>query len=270
MNNLNDSLPDLMRRATENLEPESTDLVERGIHRGTTLRRRRTALLSLSGTGAVLATAGIVIGGTQLLGGTASEAPAAGLPFAVTASTPPPTKPTRPTAQAATPETALASLRALLPKTFAQSRPYSWGDKHSHLSASVILDDGKGQSYVDVHLTRSGGTKKCTPGREGLENCRVRPDGTVLTWSQEAVTNPSNPGKPARTDSGVRHNSVQLTYKDGRVVALTSYNSPGEKVKETRTKPLLTVEQLTTLAADRRWPFPTAEAVKWPSDKPSR
>lgn len=77
MNNLNDTLPELMRRATENLEPESTDLVERGMRRGTILRRRRTALLSFTGAGAVLATAGIVIGGTQLFGGSA-EAPAAG------------------------------------------------------------------------------------------------------------------------------------------------------------------------------------------------
>ena len=80
MNNLNDSLPDLMRRATEDLEPESTDLVERGMRRGVTLRRRRTALLSVSGATAVLATAGVVIGGTQLFGGAQHQAPVAGTP----------------------------------------------------------------------------------------------------------------------------------------------------------------------------------------------
>src|SRR3954453_24039158 len=105
MNNLNDTLPDLMRRATENLEPESADLVERGMRRGVILRRRRTALLSVSGAGAVLATAGIVFGSSQLLGSHAgTEAPVAGGPSIKSVS-----KAEKP--PAVTPKETLATLR---------------------------------------------------------------------------------------------------------------------------------------------------------------
>src|SRR5882757_5649191 len=108
MTNLNDSLPDLMRRATETLEPETTDLVERGMRRGTVLRRRRTALLSLSGATAVLATAAVVVGGTQLFGSADhKQAPVAGTPT-TTSSTTTPKKP-------ATSADTLATLRKLVP-----------------------------------------------------------------------------------------------------------------------------------------------------------
>lgn len=64
---MNTQLTDLMNRATENLEPVTADLLERSVTQGLRQRRRRTALLTASGAGAVLATAGLIGGGIQLL-----------------------------------------------------------------------------------------------------------------------------------------------------------------------------------------------------------
>ena len=67
MTDLHDSLPDLMRRATVDLQPATPDLVARGIRRGKVLRRRRTALAGLSGAAAELATVGVILSGNQAL-----------------------------------------------------------------------------------------------------------------------------------------------------------------------------------------------------------
>ncbi|TWD82251.1 hypothetical protein FB561_3380 [Kribbella amoyensis] len=268
-NNLDDALPDLMRRATEHLEPESTDLVERGLRRGVQLRRRRTAVLSFSGAGAILATAGIIVGGTQLFGGTTGDAPVAGPPLAVATSSTPSPKPTpQPTALPKT-DTTLPTLKSLLPPKYKQSAPYTWGgDAEGFNGASIVLNDGKGASQVVAWLSREGGTTACTPDREGLENCSVRPDGSVLTWSKERQTNPPAPGKPARVDDDIVENTVQLTYPDGRVISLINYNGAGEKgAPATRVKPVLTIGQLTSIASSKRWEFPTAADTKTPERK---
>ena len=269
MNNLNDTLPDLMRRATEDLEPESTDLVERGMRRGAVLRRRRTALLSLSGAGAVLATAGIIVGGSALFAGAGGDAPVAGTtnPATPTASVKPTPIPTA-GPKAVTSEMTLRTLKSLLPKGLKQSGPYSWGsDREGYLGAGVVVNDGKGASAVVVFLSREGGTKSCSSRGEEVDRCEVRPDGSILTWKKNAVTNPLNPDKP-RIDNGILQNTVELTYPDGRVVSLTNYNGPAEKgFKESRPKPLFTVEQLTPMATNKGWKFPTGTPVKAATSK---
>jgi hypothetical protein len=257
MSNLKDSLPDLMRRATEHLEPSSTDLVERGMRRGVTLRRRRTALLSFSGAGAVLATAGIVIGGSQLFNGNGSaEAPVAGTPGA-SAQSAQSAQSGKPAGQAET----LATLQNLLPADLKQTKPHTWGFDGFN-GASVIVDDGKGASLVTATVQTINYKKTCAD--VGVRNCKIQADGSVLvSYSDEPVyPNGGNPG-------GVITNRVELYRPDGSNVNLMSLNGPQEKDAEhTRPKPLFSVAQLTKLADSELWGFPPKQSVPTPTGGP--
>jgi hypothetical protein len=262
MNNLNDTLPDLMRRATDGLEAESNDLVQRGMRRGVALRRRRRALLSLSGAGAVLATAGIIIGGTHLLGGDAAgTTPVAGGPTQPTPARPSriATAPSVPTSHTPT------TLKKLLPRQLKTTRSKVWGsDKEGFIAASLVADDGSGAAQIVAMTSRFRTTKACSADREGLSNCKVQPDGSMLTWEQEAPEYP-----PGRNQDGIVSNIVQLTYPDGRYVALTSYNGPSEKGShQTRDKPVLTIAQLTSMANSKAWLFPSSGLAR-PSRGPA-
>jgi hypothetical protein len=256
MNNLNDTLPDLMRRATDGLEPESTDLVERGMQRGVTLRRRRTALLSVSGAGAVLATAGIVFGGSQLLGSHAgSEAPVAGGLTSVS-------KGSGEKPPAVTPKETLATLRKVLPTGLKVSQPRSWGGGINRFNgASVVVDDGKGAAMVSTLVQTAVPTKICA--LTGTGQCIVRADGSVvvsLTETPEYSKN-GNPG-------GVVSNYVEIYRPNGTMIALTSYNGPKEKgAAHTRPKPALSVAKLISMGDSKLWKFP-AESKVWPSPTP--
>jgi hypothetical protein len=255
MNNLNDTLPDLMRRATENLEPESTDLVERGMRRGVALRRRRTALLSVSGAGAVLATAGIVFGGSQLLGSHAgSEAPVAGGLTSVSkgsAAKPP----------AVTPKETLATLLKLLPTGLKVSQQRTWGggDFNGFNAVSVVVDDGNGAGMVSALVETTAQKKTCADA--GSAHCTVRPDGSVVVSMTETpeYTRNGNPG-------GVISQHVEIYRPNGTMIALTSYNGPKEKLApHTRPKPTLSVAKLISMGDSKLWKFPAEKAKAWPS-----
>lgn len=252
MNNLNDTLPDLMRRATDGLEPESTDLVERGMRRGVTLRRRRTALLSVSGAGAVLATAGIVFGSSQLLGSHAgTQAPVAGGPSITSV-----TKGSAEKPPAVTPKETLATLRKLLPTGLKGSQPRSWGGGiNAFNAASVVVDDGKGAAMVSA-LVEPYAQKTCA--LTGSAQCTVRADGSVvisLTETPEYSRN-GNPG-------GVVSNYVEIYRPNGTMISLTSYNGPKEKgAAHTRAKPALSVAKLISMGDSKLWRFPAGTTVK--------
>ncbi|GAB2572887.1 hypothetical protein [Kribbella endophytica] len=247
MNNLNDSLPDLMRRATDDLEPESNDLVERGIQRGVTLRRRRTAMLSLSGAGAVLATAGIIVGGTQLFAGSTPEPTVAGPSTAA-----PSTAANGPAAVPGSPAATLQTLRGLLPQNLKQSSAKGGYENNRH-RAEVVVDDGKGASLLALEIV----TTKPNPGCEGLHGtCTVRPDGSVFTsFANESIFPYDD--NPARNPWGVKNTVVEIFYPDGRLISIYNYNAPKQSgVAHTRTNPLFSVQQLTALANSDQWVFP--------------
>ncbi|MFG1819577.1 hypothetical protein ACGFIF_37850 [Kribbella sp. NPDC049174] len=252
MNNLNDTLPGLMHRATENLEPASTDLLERTVQQGLRLRRRRTTLLTVTGAGAVLATAGLVVGATQVLG-RPSDAAVAG-----TTPTPSASAHTTPSAKPATSKEALTTLKALLQAPgLTLSKPQTWGDK-SALGAAYLVDDGKGVSRVEVLLTGGGEENRCaTPSAA----CTTLPDGSTLF---SLATQPEYPGN--RNKDGVLSNYVVRRLPDGRIISLTSYNAPAEKGSpHTRPKPLFTVAQLSTLAQSKSWKLPATSTVVKPT-----
>ncbi|MFI7067046.1 hypothetical protein ACIBL3_39025 [Kribbella sp. NPDC050124] len=254
MNNLNDTLPGLMQRATENLEPVSNDLLERSVRQGVRLRRRRTTLLSVAGASAVAATVGLVVGATQLVGGP-SEAVVAGPP---SPSTTPVATPVAPKATGPTVQEALGTLRGLVQAPGRKlSQPQTWGDA-SALGAAYVVDDGKGASRVDVLLTGGGEMNRCA---EAGARCTTLPDGSkVFSLAAE----PTYAG--SRNVDGVVANYVARYLPDGRFMSLTSYNAPAEKGSpHTRAKPLFTVAQLTELVQSPAWKLPDTRSVVKPS-----
>jgi hypothetical protein len=234
-----DDLTDLMRRATEYVEPESTDLVERGIRRGVILRRRRRALVGSASASAVLAAAGMIFAGSQLIGGESAAAPpVAGVPIVVTPSATP---------TAAGPNDTLQTLKSLLPAGLKVSQPRTWGD--NFIAASYVVDDGKGGSLIEVQvMTRQ--TQISCANEAHPENCTERPDGTIVL--AEHTPTRSAHGTPVAAAT-----SVQLRYPDGRIIVVGNANSTAwKKAPITRAKPLLTVAQLTAIADSKAWAFP--------------
>lgn len=258
MTNLNDSLPELMRRATENLEPESTDLVERGMQRGLKLRRRRTTLLSFTGVTAVVATAGIIVGGTQLMGSakTPTEAPAAG-----TSTTSAPTVPEA-GAQPVTPADTLRTLRRLLPPGLQVSDPRSSHHDGGH-SASVVLNDGRGASLLTVFIATTEVPNKSCAGMHGT--CSVQPDGSVVASYANESLFPYGP--PSQNPGGIKQTVLDVSRPDGTLMALYNFNAPKvEGVQHTRANPLLSVADLTRISTSNLWAYPPRYVR---SDKPN-
>ena len=256
---MNTQLNDLMHRATENLEPVTPDLLERSVAQGLRLRRRRTAMLTASGAGAVLATAGLIAGGIHLAG-SPTDAAVAGSPVPLAKPSAKATPPAKPAG--VNPKETLATLKALVAtpgRTL--SSPETWGGG-DYAGAAYVVDDGHGAARVDVLLSGGGEQNPCVPIRQG---CSKLPDGSMLYTSKES---------PEYSDSrqaeyGVLSNYVLLFRHDGRVVSLTSYNGPAEKGKQhTRIKPLLSVDDLAALAKSKSWKLPPVSPTKtWKGTK---
>jgi hypothetical protein len=248
---MNTQLNDLMQRATENLEPVSPDLLERSVQHGLRLRRRRSTILGLAGTGAVLATAGLVAGGIQWFGNP-SDASVAGTstPSVVPINTSP-AKPAH-----VDPHQALKTLRLLLDapgRTF--TKPETWGGaKEGFAAAAYLVDDGKGAARVDVLLSGGGEENPCATSSTG---CTKLADGSSLF----AVTEQPAYSDQRQDKDGVVSNYVALYLRDGGMISLTSYNGPEEKGSpHTRQKPLLSVADLTKLVESKAWKIPPAAA----------
>ncbi|TCC26796.1 hypothetical protein [Kribbella speibonae] len=250
---MNTQLTDLMNRATENLEPVTPDLLERSVAQGLRLRRRRTAIATASGAGAVLATAGLIAGGIHLAG-SPRDAGVAGSPVPIAK----PSAKATPTAKPAgvNPKQTLATLKALVAapgRTFVSPETWGGGD---YAGAAYVVNDGHGAARVDVLLSGGGEGNPCVPKRAG---CSTLPDGSVLYVSKES---------PEYSDSrqaefSVVSNYVVLFRRDGRNINLTSYNGPAEKGKQhTRPTPLLSVEDLSALAKSKAWKLPPVSPTK--------
>ncbi len=97
----------------------------------------------------------------------------------------------------------------------------------------------------------SGGGEQDRCATPGI-GCTRNADGSTLFTLTEQ---PEYAG--SRNVYGVVSNYVALRLKDGRFISLTSYNVPAEKgTPRTRTKPLFTVAQLTTMVESQAWKFP--------------
>jgi hypothetical protein len=246
-------LTDLMHRATENLEPVTPDLLERSLAQGVRQRRRRTALLTASGAGAVLATAGLIAGGIHALGAP-SDTAVAGNPAPFVKPSPGTTPVTKPAG--VNPQQTLATLKGLVSKPGRTlSAPQTWGDG-TFAGAAYVVNDGHGASRVEVMVSGGGEANPCAPARQG---CTTLPDGSVVYASA---------AEPTYTDGrqeqyGVVSNHVTLYRSDGRNINLASYNAPAEKgTRHTRPQPLLSVADLTKLAQSNAWKLPPVRAFK--------
>ncbi|TCC34692.1 hypothetical protein [Kribbella sindirgiensis] len=251
MTNLHDSLPDLMRRATEDLQPATPELVARGIRRGKVLRRRRTALAGLSGATAVLATLGVVIGSSQVLRAQVEPATTPTItPTVTTVVTPKPT-----VSQPVTPAETLATLTRLLPNGLTpiastKSGGYGLGTNE----ASVLLDDGAGASLLTLSITTAAAITDCNPFPPGT--CTIHADRSVHVVYDNQPLYPDRP-----TPGGVRETIVELFRPNGTQISLTNFNAPKEKSEHTRTSPLLTAAQLAEIARSPHWVFPPRQAT---------
>ncbi len=262
MNKLDDQLPELMTRATDGLEPESVDLVERSMAQGVRLRRRRSTAAGMAAGGAVLLTMGLVVTGIQQFDQRGDTGPmVAGPPVAgppVASAKPPNTPSGLPSTESTKfPKRkpggpTLATLRSLL-KTpgRTQSAPRSWGNDAT-FAASLVIDDGKGKSLVSVITQRMLGPGSPTcKDVTGVPDCTTRADGSKIR-SQHL----------GQEGNGIISNLVEITSKDGRYIGLVTYNAVGEwETKPTRTAPLLSVAQLTELAESKLWTYPASGLV---------
>jgi hypothetical protein len=256
MKNLNDTLPELMRRATENLEPESTDLVERGMARGVTLRRRRTALIGLTGATAIVATAGVIVGGSQLFAKDAQ-------PPAASTSTTQSTTVTKEPAKAVLPKETLATFVKLLPPRLKVSKSHAWEDGMGN-QVYLQVDDGKGLSELTVAVRGPGMYKRAACDlMQTTGTCTPRPDGSILTVMEDS--------KYSQNASEMLKFSQVLVIRHGTesiAVSIDNGTTQGRNVV-TRAKPALTVAQLTAIADSDLWRFPPKpEATATGPDKP--
>ncbi|RZU15873.1 hypothetical protein EV645_3412 [Kribbella rubisoli] len=229
MTNLHDSLPDLMRRATEDLQPATPELVARGIRRGKVLRRRRTALASLSGAAAVLATVGIIVGSTQLLQHDAAVEPTS-----------------TPSSHRPKPLTPAETLAAALPKSLHRGHMTTSEDG----TLSVVLDDGHGAGLLTVDMMTAQANTNCNGSPAGT--CTVQSDGTVYVAyaNRPLYTDESNPG-------GITVTTVELFYPDGRQISISNYNARRDQgVEHSRPAPILSIAQLTQIARSKQWVYP--------------
>lgn len=237
---MNDTLSTLMRHATDDLEPVTSDLLDRSVQHGLRLRRRRTTLQAVTGAAAVVGTIGLVAGGIQFLG----ERPEAVSPAAVPA--------TQTSVQnGATRAQTLATLKRLVSgpgRTL--SKPVVRGTENDFIAASVIVDDGRGKSFIEVLVAGGNVVVPCDPPVSG---CRVNPDGSA----QYMVSESPEYSDSRQAIAGVISNRFELQFGDGRFIGLTSYNASQEKdAKHTRPKPLFTTRQLVALAHNKAWKFP--------------
>lgn len=250
MNNLNETVTDLMRRATADMEPESLDLFERGVRRGRTLRRRRTALRALVGTGAVVVS--VAVGGAYVLGSEpGGEGPSAGMAVGPASASSTATG-TAPTAGTVTPEQALRTLKGLLPDSVRVSRPQLWQDASTGtINVSVLVNDGKGASEVSVQLGADNGPADCAD--KPANRCRIRSDGSAITVGG------SRPGKPDL--SGLVNRHVVVQHRNGSFISVVNTNTTSSTTpRPTRSQPVLAVAQLTSMADSKLWKFPPMPA----------
>ncbi|WP_405056871.1 hypothetical protein OG474_29555 [Kribbella sp. NBC_01505] len=259
MKDLDTQLPELMVRATDGLEPESVDLVERSVVQGVRLRQRRSALAGVAGGVAVLATVGVVVGAVQHFdqGGSAEPAGSLVVGPAVTP-TPAPSAPVPGASEEVytppvvnTKDPTLQTLKSLVSGSGRTlSAPENWGGKEDgFFAAGWVVDDGKGGSRVQVLLERHEASPSCA----GVPGCHKRPDGSTIR--SESLGPEYSDGR--QKEFGIVSSYVEITRKDGRKISLTAYNGVSEKgTKHTRAVPILTVAQMTKLADNQAWKFP--------------
>lgn len=267
MNDTDELVPELMRRATDRLEqPDAAALVERGLRRGTQLRRRRTIGISIAAASAVVLAATSAVALRTMLPNEDLQVAGPSTPSAAAEPSPKPTPkatekatekpsneptggPFRATGLGAIPteKEALEALQALVPAGYKITDPRTWGDE-SFTSVRITVNDGNGATELSAHLAHNSVELRCPVELPG--DCQRFPDGSVV--QTRADTPEYSVGHP--NDRGVISNNADLRNVDGLQVSLTNYNATAEKGKSpTRARPTFDIEELTAMAKDPRW-----------------
>lgn len=264
MNDTDELVPELMRRATERLDqPDAADLVDRGLRRGKQLQRRRTIGISIAAAAAVvLAASGAFAARTflpsnDLQVADAPKPPAAQAPVPTSEPSPKPTDklsnlPTGlPTPLGArvrleiSEKEAIEILRSLVPEEYKIDQPKTWGDE-GFTGARITVNDGMGGSELAMTIAPASLVPDCPTTSTA---CTVLPDGTVVE-SNETVREYSI-GHPS--DLGVVYNTVHVVHPNGYDVSFTSYNAVAEKGSPTtRKSPPFSVDDLVAMAKSER------------------
>lgn len=251
------NLGELMHRATDGLQTDSTGLVQRVMAEGSRMRRRRRAGRSIAAATAVLL-AGAAVVTAQWIGPGRPGAQVGGSP-----PVPPPGQESRtetPPASA-TPDTAQSLLLTVLVRVLPRGIPMSgetyWGNQ-GFSGVGVIVDDGNGLSKVTASVERRDVFRRCPAPVQG-RTCEVLSDGSVLLRFKHEATNGETPNAKfpsGRPDQGVNDNRVQLHRSDGTVITLTNYNAPAEKgAPDTRPLPPFSVARLASMARSPLWRY---------------
>jgi hypothetical protein len=253
-----DELSEELRRTGETFELTGrTEVVDGALEHGRrALRRRRftavagsvLALALVGGGGAVAAG---MLGGPDGGASVASSGPAA--PTATTAPKATPTDARRagePSPDSSSPEPQdsgkpappldytllMPTFLGLLPEDLSVSGQTGGEDEF----ASVVVDDGKGRSLVQINVQRD---MRDVAGQLYGEATTL-PDGTLLATSKE-------PGE--KGGAGVVWWSADTMRPDGMRVVVSAFNSGEQSTPATRPEPALTMDQLTALATSPEW-----------------
>ncbi|GHE33502.1 hypothetical protein [Streptomyces capitiformicae] len=107
--------------------------------------------------------------------------------------------------------------------------------------AYVVLDDGKGQSLVQINVQ---------PGMNDLADTLFGPDAETLPDGTKVATQ-QGPGE--KGGAGVVMWVVDTLRTDGRRVVISAFNSGAQHTAATRDTPALTMAQLKEIATSEKW-----------------
>ncbi|GAA3091087.1 hypothetical protein [Streptomyces goshikiensis] len=131
---------------------------------------------------------------------------------------------------------ARAVLESLVPKNGITVASKGGGGDYAYL----VLDDGKGASLVQVNVQEQMGA--ALGGHMG--GATTLPDGTKVLETKQ-------PGE--KGGKGVLWWSADTLRPDGRRVVVSAFNTGNQSKPATRKEPVLTMEQLRTIALDPKW-----------------
>ncbi|MFI9182961.1 hypothetical protein ACIGXG_12095 [Streptomyces goshikiensis] len=131
---------------------------------------------------------------------------------------------------------ARAVLESLVPKSGITVASKGGGGDYAYL----VLDDGKGASLVQVNVQEQMGA--ALGGH--MSGATTLPDGTKVLETKQ-------PGE--KGGKGVLWWSADTLRPDGRRVVVSAFNTGNQSRPATRKEPVLTMEQLRTIALDPKW-----------------
>ncbi|GHD67964.1 hypothetical protein ACFQL8_06055 [Streptomyces goshikiensis] len=131
---------------------------------------------------------------------------------------------------------ARAVLESLVPKNGITVASKGGGGDYAYL----VLDDGKGASLVQVNVQEQMGA--ALGGH--MSGATTLPDGTKVLETKQ-------PGE--KGGKGVLWWSADTLRPDGRRVVVSAFNTGNQSKPATRKEPVLTMEQLRTIALDPKW-----------------